>query len=85
MVDATWLDPAAERSDRLGFLGVDVRASTRPRADLAEAEITANSPSPPHVDPPASSSYLTLTGEGGGTAISWPRTDRVVGGFNGGM
>ena len=33
------------------------------------AEITANSPSPPHVDPPASPSYQTLTGLGVGVTV----------------
>ena len=33
------------------------------------AEITANSPSPPHVDPPATPSYQTLTGLGVGVTV----------------
>ena len=33
------------------------------------ADITANSPSPPHVDPPATPSYQTLTGLGVGVTV----------------
>jgi len=33
------------------------------------AEMTANSPSPPHVDPPTTPSYQTLTGLGVGVTV----------------
>jgi len=61
---------AAERSDRLGFSGVVVEGlCADPKRSPAVAEITANSPSPPHVDPPATPSYQTLTGLGVGVTV----------------
>ena len=62
--------PAAESSDRLGVSGVVVEGlCADPERIPTVAERAANSPSPPHVDPPATPSYQTLTGLGVGVTV----------------
>jgi hypothetical protein len=61
---------AAERSDRLGFLGVVVEGlCAHPKRIQPWPKYLLNLPSPPYVDPPATPSYQTLTALGVGVTV----------------